>query len=46
MAYDLNEHEDARRSVLEQSKVIAIVGQSSDHYYSSYQVREYLIEHG
>lgn len=46
MAYDLNENEEARRRVLQEAKVIAIVGQSSDHYYTSYQVREYLIEHG
>jgi hypothetical protein len=46
MAYDLNENEEARRRVLQEAKVIAIVGQSSDHYYTSYQVREYLIEQG
>lgn len=46
MAEDLNDNEQARREVLEQAKVIAIVGQSSDHYYSSYAVREYLILQG
>lgn len=46
MASDLNESEAARKQVLEASKVIAIVGQAGDHYYSSYQVREYLIEKG
>jgi predicted CoA-binding protein len=46
MADNLNENEQARRRVLEESKVIAIVGQSSDHYYSSYDVREYLILQG
>lgn len=46
MAKDLNNDEAARRDVLERSKVIALVGQSNDHYYTSYQVREYLIEQG
>jgi predicted CoA-binding protein len=46
MAENLNENEQARREVLERSKVIAIVGQSDDHYYSSYAVREYLILQG
>ncbi len=43
---DLNADADARREVLIHSPVIAIVGRSNDHYYSSYQVGEYLILEG
>ena len=46
MAHDLNRDERARREVLVNSPVIAIVGRSSDHYYSSYDVGEYLIKQG
>jgi uncharacterized protein len=42
MAADLNQDEQAREQVLINSPVIAIVGRSNDHYYSSYQVGEYL----
>jgi uncharacterized protein len=41
MSHDLNQNEAARHDVLLHSPVIAIVGRSSDHYYSSYQVGEY-----
>lgn len=34
------------RDILEQSQVIAIVGESNDHYYTSYQVAQYLKEMG
>lgn len=43
---DLNQDEHARREVLLHSPVIAIVGRSNDHYYSSYQVGEYLLSAG
>ena len=43
---DLNIDEGARREVLIHSQAIAIVGRSNDHYYTSYQVGEYLKEHG
>src|SRR5215468_10427381 len=43
---DLNLDETARLEVIIHSPVIAIVGRSNDHYYSSYQVGEYLKEHG
>ncbi len=46
MAHDLNQNEEARREILINSPVIAIVGRSNDHYYTSYEVGEYLIEHG
>src|SRR5258708_680409 len=43
---DLNKDEQARHHVLLNSPVIAIVGRSNDHYYTSYDVGEYLIQHG
>src|SRR5258708_13808675 len=43
---DLNQDDDARVEVVTNSPVIAIVGRSNDHYYSSYQVGEYLEKHG
>jgi predicted CoA-binding protein len=46
MAHDLNKDEHARREVLVNSPVIAIVGRSNDHYYTSYDVGEYLIKQG
>ncbi len=46
MAIDLNKDEQAREEVVLHSPVIAIVGRSNDHYYSSYQVGKYLEEHG
>ena len=46
MAHDLNQDEHARRETILHSPVIAIVGRSDDHYYTSYQVGEYLIKEG
>jgi predicted CoA-binding protein len=46
MAHDLNKDESARREVLINSPVIAIVGRSNNHYYTSYDVGEYLIKQG
>lgn len=43
---DLNTDEQARRELLIHSPVIAIVGRSNDHYYTSYQVGEYLESQG
>jgi len=40
-----NSHEDMKK-ILESSRVIAIVGESNDHYYSSYQVAQYLKQMG
>ncbi len=34
------------REILESSRVVAMVGESNDHYYSSYQVAQYLKEKG
>lgn len=46
MAHDLNKDEHIRRETIMHSPVIAIVGRSDDHYYTSYQVGEYLIKEG
>ncbi len=46
MSLNLNMDEPARREVLKNAKVIAVVGRSDDHYYTSYQVGEYLIKMG
>lgn len=43
---DLNADAAARREVMFNSPVIAIVGRSNDHYYTSYQVGEYLQHQG
>ena len=41
------DHKDGDlRDILENSQVIAMVGESDDHYYSSYQVAQYLKEMG
>ncbi|MBI5667841.1 MAG: CoA-binding protein [Chloroflexi bacterium] len=42
MGINLNENEEARREILVNSPVIAVVGMSNDHYYTSYDVGEYL----
>ena len=34
------------RHILENARVIAMVGESNDHYYTSYQVAQYLKEQG
>lgn len=34
------------RQILQNSKIIAMVGESNDHYYTSYQVAQYLKEKG
>lgn len=39
---DLNDSDEELREILEQSRVIAMVGESNDHYYTSYQVAQYL----
>src|SRR5262249_52743634 len=46
MDADLNRDAEARIEVLTHSTVIAIVGRSNDHYYTSYQVGEYFERHG
>ncbi len=46
MGTNLNMDEAARRNVLINSPVIAVVGMSDDHYYTSYDVGEYLMRVG
>jgi predicted CoA-binding protein len=41
-----SDSDDEMRGILERAKVIAVVGESDDHYYSSYQVAQYLKEMG
>ena len=39
---DFNDSDEELRDILGQSRVIAMVGESNDHYYTSYQVAQYL----
>ena len=39
---DFNHSDEDLREILEESRVIAMVGESDDHYYTSYQVAQYL----
>ena len=39
---DYNVRDSDLRKILEQARVIAMVGASDDHYYTSYQVMQYL----
>ena len=43
---DLNVSDHEMRQILEEAQVIAMVGESNDHYYTSYQVAQYLKEMG
>ena len=43
---DFNHSDEELRKILETSRVVAMVGESNDHYYSSYQVAQYLKEMG
>jgi predicted CoA-binding protein len=43
---DFNHSDEELRDILETSRVVAMVGESNDHYYSSYQVAQYLKEKG
>ena len=43
---DFNNSDEDMKQILENSRVIAIVGESNDHYYSSYQVAQYLKQMG
>ncbi|HMD90490.1 MAG TPA: CoA-binding protein [Anaerolineaceae bacterium] len=43
---DFNDSDEDLRDILENSRVVAMVGESDDHYYSSYQVAQYLKEMG
>ena len=39
---DFDNSDDKLREILERSRVVAMVGESNDHYYSSFQVAQYL----
>ena len=39
---DFSHSDQELRQILETAQVIAIVGESNDHYYTSYQVAQYL----
>lgn len=43
---DFDDSDADLREILEESRVVAMVGESNDHYYSSYQVAQYLKEMG
>ena len=43
---DFNDSDEELREFLEGSRVIAMVGESNDHYYTSFQVAQYLKEMG
>jgi uncharacterized protein len=43
---DFDDSDEKLRDILKKSRVIAMVGESNDHYYSSYQVAQYLKEMG
>ena len=43
---DFDDTDEKLRDILEKSSVIAMVGESNDHYYSSYQVAQYLKQMG
>lgn len=46
MDIEFDDSDKKLREILENSRVIAMVGESNDHYYSSYQVAQYLKEMG
>jgi predicted CoA-binding protein len=39
---DFSHSDEQLRQILEEARVVAVVGESSDHYYTSYQVAHYL----
>jgi uncharacterized protein len=43
---DFDDKDEDLRNILEGSRVVAMVGESDDHYYSSYQVAQYLKKMG
>jgi predicted CoA-binding protein len=46
MLVDFDLSDQKLRDILENSQVIAVVGESDDHYYTSYQVAQYMKEMG
>jgi len=43
---DFSHSDEALRQILEEARVVAVVGESNDHYYTSYQVAHYLKQMG
>ncbi|HMD89660.1 MAG TPA: CoA-binding protein [Anaerolineaceae bacterium] len=43
---DFNDSDKELREILEYSRIIAMVGESDNHYYTSYQVAQYLKDMG
>jgi uncharacterized protein len=43
---DFNDSDEELWDILESSQVVAMVGESNDHYYTSFQVAQYLKEMG
>jgi uncharacterized protein len=44
--WEPNDSDAEMRQILEKARVIAVVGESNDHYYTSYQVAQYLKDMG
>lgn len=44
--WEPNDSDAEMRQILEEARVIAMVGESNDHYYTSYQVAQYLKQMG
>ncbi|MCK6626881.1 MAG: CoA-binding protein [Anaerolineae bacterium] len=44
--WEPNDSDAELRQILEEARVIAVVGESNDHYYTSYQVAQYLKQMG
>jgi uncharacterized protein len=44
--WEPNDSDAEMRQILEKAQVIAVVGESNDHYYTSYQVAQYLKDMG
>ncbi len=44
--FDFDVSDSDLRTILQEAQVIAMVGASDDHYYSSYQVLQYLLQQG
>src|SRR4030095_7953378 len=43
---DFSHSDEELRRILETSRVVAMVGESNDHYYTSYQVAQYVKQMG
>jgi predicted CoA-binding protein len=43
---DFSHSDKELRQILKESSAVAVVGESNDHYYASYQVAQYLMSMG